>query len=224
VGYNECKVGGSFPKIGVGLLLKEDDLPYDFSRTYSIDSFKINWQKSADSISFYCQNKAPDSAFNLEKKISLTENGFVIDYFLENVGCAKMATTEYVHNFLAPSGGVISSDTLLAFADEVNRKSFSTGLNARFLKIQNRNELVFSAVGDEDIFFDQLISTTVKGEAWELYKRKEKLSLSETVDFVPLKINLWGRSHVISPEVFKTIDLKMGLSDRWSREFKVKQL
>ena len=138
VGYEDCEVGGFFPKIGVGLLLKEDDLPYDFSRPYTIDSFKISWQKTSDSIFFFCQNMAPNSQFIMNKKLSLTENGFVIEYFLKNVGCAKMITTEYVHNFLAPSGGLISSDTVLAFKGEVNKKSFNTGLNASFLKILNQ--------------------------------------------------------------------------------------
>jgi hypothetical protein len=43
--------------------------------------------------------------------------------------------------------------------------------------------------------------------------------MRETLDTSACRIALWGMPHVISPEVFKRIDLEPGESDSWSRTY-----
>jgi len=54
-----------------------------------------------------------------------------------------------------------------------------------------------------------------------LVNEELELGISESVDFQPSKINLWGRAHVVSPEIFKSIKLQPGEIDCWQREYKV---
>lgn len=47
------------------------------------------------------------------------------------------------------------------------------------------------------------------------------MSLSEIGSFQTDNINLWGWSHVISPELFFQIDVAPGKSISWSRSYQV---
>ena len=53
LGYDEAKAGGTFLKIGVGILRKPDDSPYSHYRLYEIvDGGKWSVKKSADAVEF----------------------------------------------------------------------------------------------------------------------------------------------------------------------------
>ena len=53
MGYDEAKPGGTFLKIGVGILRKPDDAPYSAYRLYEIvDGGKWSVKKSKDAVEF----------------------------------------------------------------------------------------------------------------------------------------------------------------------------
>jgi hypothetical protein len=43
--------------------------------------------------------------------------------------------------------------------------------------------------------------------------------MKEVTDFIPERINVWGHKHVISPELFVSIDLEPGKKQKWRRRY-----
>lgn len=221
IGYKDCHVGSYFPKIGVGLLQKETNAPYDFFHAYKSKPCEFSEVREENSIIYHCLNKEYDSAFFLEKKITLTEDGFAIDYLLENIGNQNIETSEYVHNFLAPGGNPISSKTKLTFGGKIKDTSFIKGLNPDDIISYEENTIRWKKQPKADFFFEKIAVPQSNQVNWTLINEQLNLGICEIVDFKPSKINLWGRGHVVSPELFKSIKLPPGGMERWKREFKV---
>ncbi|SMO43897.1 hypothetical protein SAMN06265379_101817 [Saccharicrinis carchari] len=221
VGYDDCKVGAFFPKIGVGLLCKETPEPYDFSHTYRMKPIHFSEVVDNSAVLFHCLNKDFDSAFFLKKEFNICEDGFTIDYFLENVGQCEIKTSEYVHNFLAPGGKNISKHTRLRFNGKLCPIQYNKGLSANAVVLYNEHTVNWSRTPNEEFFYENIADPVKNSTNWTLINEHLGIGISETVNFNPTKINLWGRKHVVSPEVFKGIHLKPGESDTWQRTYSV---
>ena len=115
LGFSETPIGGWFHKIGVGLLKKEEAL-YQPGKKYQIKPaiFKVN--QTANRIFIRCTSESMNGySYVLEKNIVLLENGFRIDYKLQNTGTKKIVTDEYVHNFMAIDKDPIGNNYSLEF-------------------------------------------------------------------------------------------------------------
>jgi len=221
IGYENCQVGSYFPKIGVGLLQKENNECYDFFHNYKCKPLQFSQLTRQDAIIYDCLNKEANSAFFLEKKITLKEDGFVIDYLLENIGNQSIVTSEYVHNFLSPGKKMIAQNTKLFFGEKVDGEQFKNGLNPDSVLLYHDRTITWNERPKADFFFEEIAASCKNAPNWILVNEELELGISESVDFQPSKINLWGRAHVVSPEIFKSIKLQPGETDRWQREYKV---
>ncbi|WP_010663697.1 hypothetical protein [Marinilabilia salmonicolor] len=223
-GYDEMKPGKFFPKVGVGMLRKEDNKEYDFFNNYECLPFEFAAEDDDVNVKFKCTNSFDQFAFVLEKTIKLTDKGFVIEYQLENRGKETFNTSEYVHNFLSPGKRVLSTEHQLVVGEEIDEKEFSQGLNPNNCLSYSGNKISWKNTPDSDFFFEKISEPKEEGFNWKLIDRHLNVSISETVDFMPAKINLWGRAHVVSPELFKSISLQPGETDRWQRVFEINQV
>jgi hypothetical protein len=102
VGYNEAKPGGTFLKIGVGILTRPDDKPYNSFRLYPIvngGTWKI--KKYPDGIKYTNTVKDPRYGYVYEKRIMMTPGKpeIIISHTLRNNGKLPLETTVYDHNF-----------------------------------------------------------------------------------------------------------------------------
>ena len=102
VGYDDCPVGGWFPKIGTGWLKKKNTLPYKFHEQYEHEPLAFQWEKpDSRSVRFSTASGERNGyAYTYTKTLGLTDQGFEIRYELENTGSKPILTNEYVHNFL----------------------------------------------------------------------------------------------------------------------------
>lgn len=223
IAYNDCKVGESFPKIGVGMLQKECDEPYDFFHQYPYQPFHFTTQIKPFGVEFQCDNDHPVFGFRLTKTITLDDDGFVIDYELYNRGQFVFDTNEYVHNFLSVGKSKLSADTQLVIGKAINPEQFNNGINPDACLVFEGNQMNWKATPRSDFFFEQIAEPSEDGHNWCITNKQLNLSISETTDFKPGKINLWGRAHVVSPELFKNINLQPGETERWQRVFEIKQ-
>ena len=96
IGFDEAAPGESFVKIGVGLLRRPDDAPYDRFRLYEIvDAGSWEVVSGADRISF---RHVLEGWYEYEKKIVLTgESSFEIRHALH--GLVPLEGDVYNHNF-----------------------------------------------------------------------------------------------------------------------------
>ena len=116
LGFDEAKAGGTFIKIGVGVLRRPDDSKYDMFRLYEIvDGGK--WTIHRDSAFVEFKQEVSDAStgygYEYRKTVSVTKGKpqFVLDHSLRNTGRRAIHTSVYNHNFLyldhkAASAGV----------------------------------------------------------------------------------------------------------------------
>ena len=105
LGFDEAKPGGTFIKIGVGVLRKPDDAKYDMFRVYEIvDGGKWTVRPDSDAIEFRQELSDPSSgyAYDYRKTVSVTKDKpqFVLDHRLHNTGRRAIHSSVYNHNFL----------------------------------------------------------------------------------------------------------------------------
>lgn len=104
LGFNEAKAGGTFVKIGVGLLRRPDEAAYDAYRVYEIvDGGRWTATTAKDSVSFV-QKLSSESGYGYvyTKTVRLVPGKpqMTIEHRLQNIGTQPIATSVYDHNFL----------------------------------------------------------------------------------------------------------------------------
>ena len=106
IGYDEAQPGDPFPKLGIGLLARPDEQPYNFFRPYEIVApFPIHVTANATQATFTVEPlECRGYAVRLTKTVTVEGAELTIAYTLENVGEKPIVTTEYVHNFLGIDG------------------------------------------------------------------------------------------------------------------------
>ena len=117
LGFDEAKPGGTFVKIGVGVLRKPDDSKFDHSKTYEIvDGGKWTVKKTRDSVEFTQElsDSASGYGYLYTKTVRLLPGKpeMVLEHRLKNTGTKRIETTVYDHNFwtldnLAPGPGLV---------------------------------------------------------------------------------------------------------------------
>jgi len=221
VGFDDIEEGDFFHKIGIGLLKKEGKR-YDFSKKYEIEPATFKVTSEIDFIRIECMSQYVNGySYILIKEIELLESGFVVRYHLKNTGEKTIKTDEYNHNFLAIDEELMGSKYILKFPFQLEPDSFNARVNPDGKVEINQNDISFNGTPNEQFFFSNLSGGKYVGAIWELINTKSKIGISETGSFETNKINLWGSSHVISPELFYDVNVKPGHSIEWSRTYNV---
>ena len=118
LGYDEAKPGGTFIKIGVGVLRKPDNRAYSGYRLYDIvDGGKWNVRPQPDAVEFN-QTVADSSsgyAYDYTKTIRLipSKPEMTIEHTLKNTGKRPIQTSVYDHNFLVLDNQPIGPDFVI---------------------------------------------------------------------------------------------------------------
>jgi hypothetical protein len=106
LGYDEAKGGGTFIKIGVGVLRKpQDEVKYDHYKQYEIvDAGKWTVHTTASAVEFTQELSDPASGYGYRytKVVRLTKDKpeLVIEHMLKNTGSRTIRSSMYNHNFL----------------------------------------------------------------------------------------------------------------------------
>jgi hypothetical protein len=104
LGFDEAKVSGTFIKIGVGVLRKENE-KYDAFKQYEIvDPGKWTVKTHGDSVEFTHELSDPATGYGYvyRKTVRLTlgKPEMVLEHHLKNTGRRAISTSIYNHNFL----------------------------------------------------------------------------------------------------------------------------
>ncbi|MBZ5621946.1 MAG: hypothetical protein LAQ69_24955 [Acidobacteriia bacterium] len=105
LGWDDAKPGGTFVKVGVGVLRRPDEANYDHSKLYEIvDPGKWSVKKSPDSVEFTQAVSDPASQYGYlyRKTLRLIKGKpqMLIEHSLKNTGTRPIQTSMYNHNFL----------------------------------------------------------------------------------------------------------------------------
>lgn len=222
IGYDDCAVGESFPKLGVGLLTRPDDGRYDFFRPFGLEPFETTYETAADGRSVVFR-QAPKPcrgyAAELVKTLSVAGNRLTIAYELRNAGEKRIETSEYNHNFVRIGGADIGPDyemTLpIASAFEYTRPDrpilAQKGGKLEWLRAPEAGESFYALA--------KAFEPAPGRPSWTLVHKPSGAGMRETVDRPLLRLAVWGQTHVASPEMFVDISLAPGETMRWTREY-----
>jgi hypothetical protein len=194
IGYDDTEIGDYFPKIGVGMLKKENNQPYDFFHQYECLPYEFATEVNDSGVTFKCINRDQKYAFHLEKKVTLTDTGFVIDYQLNNKGEVIFNTSEYVHNFLSPGNRKLSNNTQIVVGQDINARQFSNGLNPNNCLSYSGNQINWGNTPGSDFFFENISKPMDNVCNWKLTDINLNVSISEmrvkTPALIKWKVNL----------------------------------
>ena len=245
MGYTETHPGESFPKLGIGLLHKPDQAPYQFNRDYEIASlFPVKIDQAADWVSFRVEPVDCNGyAARTTKTIRAEANCLEISERLENVGSKAIATQEYYHNFIALNGQRLGPDYRLQFPNPIQfidptesyrgmlprvlrritptfvlRKILNRMMDPSILAVEERELSLKSK--PEKMFYARLQGFTQTNlPQWELQHLPSGVTLREYDDFTPWRVAVWGAPHVISAEVFIDLQVPPGETKEWTRRY-----
>lgn len=218
IGYDEIEVDELFPKVGVGLLKKDQDDAYDFFRNYEVLPLEVKVSQIDNSITFETTNYSPMGyGYHLFKEVAIVDNQLIINYTLKNVGKYPIHTNEYSHNFIGINNQLIGEDYHLKMP-RMKNMDVELGSISR-----SGDRLTWPATPDGD-FYAHIDWDMTKGTYnWDLFHDKIGAGIRERSEFQTAKVALWGTSHVVCPEVFIDIKINPNEIKSWKRVYEFYQ-
>jgi hypothetical protein len=123
LGYDEAKAGGTFIRIGVGVVRKPDELAYRPFNTYEIvNPGKWSVRKGPDRVEFVHELSDESGYSYVYRKTVRLEKGkpeLVLEHTLKNTGKRPIETAQYNHNFFVIDGQPSGPDFAVKFPFEL---------------------------------------------------------------------------------------------------------
>jgi hypothetical protein len=219
LGWDEAKAGGTFIKIGVGVLRKVGTNYDPYTLSEIVDPGRWTVKQHADSVEFTQELTDPSSGYGyVYRKIVRLKEGkpeMVLEHSLKNTGRRTIHSTVYNHNFLVldkqPPGPDFSisvpfqirptqpSDERLAKAQE-NRIVF-----AKALENEEVVEIPFRGFGDTPKDYDIRIENPKVGAGM-------RIQGDHPLSFV----NFWSMRKVLAMEPFIAMTIDPGQEFTWN--------
>jgi hypothetical protein len=231
IGYDDAQPGDPFPKLGIGLLARPDDAPYNFFRPYEIVApFPIHVMTDPAQAIFTVEPvDCRGYAVRLTKTVTVEGAGLTVAYDLENVGEKPVFTTEYIHNFMSIDGHAIGPDYRLRmpytieFATPEGPFAERMALLMAVLDVRG-NDIRWRATPEADFYCRPLGFAATDAAAadvaqWELIHEPSGVGMREYDDFAPARVAVWGTTHVVSAETFVLVNVKPGETQCWTRHY-----
>ena len=210
IGYDEAAPGEQFPKLGVGLLTRPDDGPYQFARPHEIEPFAVTMSRTERVAEFIVEpRECRGYAARLVKRLSIDGNTLRIGYRLDNVGIKPLETSEYVHNFLCLGGQPIGPAYRLS-VPAANLDWLTAPLLA------DGTDITWAQTPSE-AFYGRTTALAAFDSFWEL--SCGGLTVRERTDQPWDTFALWGTASVVSPEAFIPIRVLPGECMIWERVY-----
>lgn len=113
-GYDEARVGEPFLKLGVGLLEKPSEQPYDWFRLYAVvDRGEIEFSASSEKAQFSQYLKG---YYLYRKSVEIrSASEFVIRHTIKNLQSGSLTVNSYNHNFFTFSDSVVTPSRRIEF-------------------------------------------------------------------------------------------------------------
>lgn len=218
IGYGQAKPDGLFLKIGVGMLRKRYDEPYNFARTYSLvnpghrvvraESDRVEFVHELDSGEGY--------AYQYTKTLLLPHGKprLVLEHALKNTGTRTIDTSVYDHDFYMLDHQPTGPDFHVKFAfkpkarDRLAAPARIEGNEIRFDR--ELNAPLDSAYGYIEGFSDKVEDSDIRVENW-----KAKIGVRETSDKPISQLFFWSIRTTLCPEIYIKMHIEPGRTFKW---------
>jgi len=218
LGYADAKAGGTFLKIGVGVIRKPDEPKFQQFKTYEIvDPGKWTVKKHANSVEFTQVVKDPSSGYAYEytKVVRLVKGkpDMVLEHRLKNIGSKAIESDVYEHNFYMIDQQPTGPDVVVKFPFEVHNKvdfrgmAETRGKELVYLKEIEKGQSVQSELTG--------FGTDVKDYDIAEENTKTGAGVRQTSDRPVVRINYWSIRSTACPEAYIHMNIEPGKEFTW---------
>lgn len=219
LGFNDAPVGGTFIKIGVGVLKKASAAPYSpFAKYEIVDPGKWSVRKGVDFVEFTQELNDPATGYGYVYRKTVRLNAgkpeMVIEHSLRNTGRQPIQSNLYNHNFLVLDQSATGPDYVITvpFAVKTTRPP-----NKELAEVRGNQIVYLKTLQDHDT-----VAMPVEGfggEATDYDIRVENRKLGAGMRVVgdrPLaSVALWSIRSVMAIEPFISVAVETGKEMTW---------
>jgi hypothetical protein len=223
LGFDDAKPGDTFLKIGVGVLRRPDDKPYDRYRDYEIvDGGKWTTKTLDDKVIFTQTLSNPESGYGYvyTKTLYLLPGKPImrIEHQLKNTGKKTLVSSVYDHNFFVTNNHhtgpdyVITMPYLMNISQTQGPDLFQIeGQKLVFTKLFSPKEMVVTWISG--------FKPVAKDYSFQVEKISTGTGYSVSGDRPLSQIMLWAIFTNISLEAFINLNAEPGNDERWAYEY-----
>lgn len=205
-------VGEEFVKPGVGYIVRGEK-PWFFADRVPYRPLETTVTVQDDRALFVTESDMLGGiAYRECRMLRAEDNRLTLSIHFENQGEKPLDMLEFCHNFVSLGDLPVDERYHLALPC------------VRTIAPDEKSHLTAEKGGvtwdkaPEATFFNVFEDVQpVDGYVWRLYHDESKAAISETVDFAPVRLTVWGLNHVVSAEAFHHIALQPGESADWTR-------
>ncbi len=223
LGYEEAKPGGTFVRIGVGVLRKPDEKQInDFNTQAIVDSGKWTVRTGPDWVEFVQElnDAASGYAYVYRKTVRLAKDKpeMVLEHSLKNTGKMRIQTDVYQHNFFVIDGQPSGPDFVVKFPFELRATRDLTGLAAVdgkqlvYLKELEKGQSIYTLI--------EGYGTSAKDYDFHVENRKTGAGLRQVGDRPMSKLAFWSIRTTVCPEAFIDVKVEPGSEMNWQTVYK----
>jgi hypothetical protein len=217
LGYADAKPGGSFIRIGVGVVRRPEEAAYRQFNAYDIlDPGKWTVRKGEDWIEFVHELTSDTGyAYEYRKTVRLAKDKPVLtlDHSLRNTGRRTIETAVYDHNFFVIDGQPTGPDSVVRFPFEATADRDLKGLaevrssQLAYLKELEKGQSVFTELKG--------FGSTARDYDFRLENRKAGAGVRITGDKPIAKLVFWSIRTTFCPEPYIDLRIEPGSESTW---------
>jgi len=224
LGYNDAKPGDTFLKIGVGVLRRPDDTPYDHFKLYEVvDPGKWKTDVTPTAVEFTQQVNDPATGYGYEyrKTVRLAGSGpeLAIEHSFRNTGRKPISSRVYNHNFLVLDGQAPGPDLKISVPFDI---ASPKPPDATLAEIRGK-EIVYRKTlqGQERVMTD-MNGFGAAASDYDLTIRNTKTGAGVRVnaDRPLARLMLWSIRAVLSAEPFVEFAVGPGETYTWKLNYR----
>jgi hypothetical protein len=220
LGWDEAKPGGTFIKIGIGVLRRPDAADYDRLREYEIvDNGKWTVRKTADSVEFTHEvaDNSTGYGYTYRKVVRLTQGKpqMVIAHSLKNTGKRQIQTSFYNHNFLVLDQQPPGPDFSITFPFQIQARR----MPAKALGEIRGNRIVYlKALAGEERFSTSFQGFSQSPSDYDTRIENAKVGAGMRIrgDRPLSNVVLWSIRTNVSVEPYHTMTIDTGKEFTWN--------
>jgi hypothetical protein len=222
LGWDETKPGGTFIKIGVGILKKVDEKNNRYMPYEVLDSGRWSVKKKKESIEFTQELTDPGSgyAYVYKKLVRLIKNKptMVIEHKLVNTGKIAIHSDVYNHNFVVINKQTPGPDYTIKFPFELNG---GRSLHKELAEIKGNQINYLKKLSDKDeaVVFLQGFSNKPSDNEVVVENKNVGAGIKIKCNRPLIKGFLWSVRSVLAIEPYISIDVEPGKDFSWNNTF-----
>ena len=218
LGFDEAKVGGTFIKIGIGVLRKDSE-EYDYVRQYEIvDTGKWSVKTGRDSVEFTQELTDPATGYGYtyHKSVRLIAGKpeMVLEHSLKNSGRLAIHTSVYNHNFLVLDHQPPGPDFSLTLPFQIHSPEPP---NKELAEIRGNQVVYLRALANQDVVSTPMLgfSDSPKDNEIRIENRRVGAGMLIRGNRPLSHLNLWSIRTVLAVEPFIAMTIEPGREFTW---------